>query len=565
LMRLTVGVTGHRDLAPGECERLREEVRKFFASLHSRFPSLPIELLTPLAEGADTLVTGVAVEMEIPYTAILPMGQVDYLADYESELAKEEFGQLLAGAERAVTLPVRPGADLKDPAARSWQYAQLGVFISNHCQILLALWDGKENDSLGGTAQVVRYHLTAVMPGFEDEPPPASLLADNENDLCYHIVTGRSRPDGAPAEGLQAGKDRWITSHFSLSEDEEFPFEYGQMIDRLGEFDQDCARFEEAIEQESWSLMEDLPDAPIPPGAGLVDSLFAAADWLAVRFQKRVNRSLLAMYTLAVVMGLVFIIYSETSGPDWLLAVFLALFFCGVALHLTGNSHQWHRKYLDYRALAEALRVQFYWNVSGVVDAHSPGFAYDTFLHKQDVELGWIRHVMRTASAQRERGLEPAAAWLPWTVAQWIGESGSGAGQLGYYVRKSVHNEILHRRTRRLGAVCLWTGITLALFMLVFGKLLSQNQNVWVMILMGILPLIAGVREAMSTRKGEKELIRQYRFMEKVFDNAHRLLTQSGDLRFQRRVLRALGEAALEEGAEWILMKRERPIEHGGL
>ena len=55
-------------------------------------------------------------------------------------------------------------------------------------------------------------------------------------------------------------------------------------------------------------------------------------------------------------------------------------------------------------ALAEALRVQFYWNVSGVVDPHSPAFAYDTFLHRQDVELGWIRHVMRTASALRDRG-----------------------------------------------------------------------------------------------------------------------------------------------------------------
>jgi hypothetical protein len=439
------------------------------------------------------------------------------------------------------------------------------VFISNHCQILLALWDGKDNDSLGGTAQVVRYHLTAVMPGFEDEAPPASLLGDNENDLCYHIVTSRDRPDGDPAAGLEAGKDRWITSHFSLSEDEVFPLEYGYMLDRLSEFDQDRERFSHSIRSEGWSLLHDPPDAPVPPGADLVDRLFAAADWLAGRYQKHVNRSLSAMYTLAVVMGLVFIVYSETSRHNWLLAAFLGLFLSGVALHLTGNSRQWHRKYLDYRALAEALRVQFYWNVSGVVDANSPGFAYDTFLHKQDVELGWIRHVMRTASAQRERGVEPAAAWLPWSILHWIGDKPSGAGQLGYYSRKSVHNEILHRRTRWLGAVCLWTGIALALMMLLVGNWLNEDQQNLVMILMGTLPLIAGVREAMSTKKAEKELIKQYRFMEKVFGNARQLLSESDDPCFQRRVLRALGEAALGEGAEWILMKRERPIEHGGL
>jgi hypothetical protein len=43
------------------------------------------------------------------------------------------------------------------------------------------------------------------------------------------------------------------------------------------------------------------------------------------------------------------------------------------------------------------------------------------------------------------------------------------------------------------------------------------------------------------------------------------LLDESSELHFQRPVLRALGEAALEEGAEWILMHRERPLEYSGL
>lgn len=564
-MRISVGVTGHRDLAPDEPARLREEVRKFFEGLRERFPGLPVELLTPLAEGADTLVTEVAREMGIPYTAVLPMPQSDYMADFAAKEARDQFQRLLKGAEHVIRLPARPGADLDEQAARNMQYAQLGVFVSNHCQILLALWDGKDSDSLGGTAQVVRYHLTAVMPGVEDELPPASLLADNENDLCYHIVTRRAGPDGDPAEGLVAGKDRWLTSHFSLPEDEDFPREYGRMLDRLAEFDQSRRQHADAIDAQSGGLLADPPRADAPPGAAMVDRLFSAADWLAIRFQKRVNRSLLAMYALAVAMGLVFIVYSERDGPNWLLGAFLALFFAGVALHITGNARQWHRKYLDYRALAEALRVQFYWNVSGVVDPHSPEFAYDTFLHRQDVELGWIRHVMRTASARRERGVAPAPEWLAWTIRQWIGDEQSGAGQLAYYARKSLHNEITHQRTKRLGAACLWAGIALAFFMLILGNRLGENQRDLVMILMGMLPLIAGVREAMSTKKAEKELIKQYRFMEKIFANARRLLNKSGDPRFQRRVLKALGEAALEEGAEWILMKRERPIEHGGL
>lgn len=564
-MRLTVGVTGHRDIAPGEPQRLQVEVRRFFGSLRARFPKLPVELLTPLAEGADMLVTEVAVEMGIPFTAVLPMPEASYAEDFDSPAGRAEFRRMLGLAERAITLPVRPGADLRDPEARNWQYAQLGVFVSNHCQILLALWDGKHANGPGGTAEVVRYHLTAVMPGFEDQLPPASLLSDNENDLAFHLVTRRDQADAEPAVGLEVGRDRWLTSHFSLSEDEDFPAQYGQMLDRLTEFDQDCRQFSAEIGAEGDSLLKSIPPGEIPSGAEVVDRIFSAADWLAIRFQKRVNLGLLAIYTIAVAMGLVFIVYSETDGPNWLLASFLALFFAGFALHQVGNSRQWHRKYLDYRALAEALRVQFYWNVSGVVDPDSPAFAYDTFLHRQDVELGWIRHVMRSASTQRQRGIPPEPSWLPWTVAQWIGDETSGAGQLGYYTRTSKRNEFRHQRTTRLGRVCLWAGIGLAFVMLVIGERLEDNWRNLVMILMGLLPLIAGVREAMSNKKAEKELIRQYRFMERIFGNARRLLSSARDASFQRRVLKALGEAALEEGAEWILMQRERPIEHGGL
>jgi len=85
------------------------------------------------------------------------------------------------------------------------------------------------------------------------------------------------------------------------------------------------------------------------------------------------------------------------------------------------------------------------------------------------------------------------------------------------------------------------------------------------LVLTGVLPLIAGVRDTYSHKRAERELIKQYQFMTKVFGNAGRLLEHASDIHFQRRVLKAVGAAALEEHAEWILMHRERPLEHGGL
>jgi hypothetical protein len=94
---------------------------------------------------------------------------------------------------------------------------------------------------------------------------------------------------------------------------------------------------------------------------------------------------------------------------------------------------------------------------------------------------------------------------------------------------------------------------------------ITETQRNLLLVLMGVLPLIAGVRDAYSHKKAERELIKQYRFMGRVFANARRLLDASKDLRFKRRVLKAVGNAALEEHAEWLLMHRERPLEHGGL
>ena len=67
----------------------------------------------------------------------------------------------------------------------------MGMFISSHCQLLLALWDGHASDATGGTAQVVAFHIHNVMPGLSVEQVAPNLLADDESDLVYHLPCSR--------------------------------------------------------------------------------------------------------------------------------------------------------------------------------------------------------------------------------------------------------------------------------------------------------------------------------------------------------------------------------------
>jgi hypothetical protein len=406
------------------------------------------------------------------------------------------------------------------------------------------------------------------MPGFEADSSPSGLLADDENDLVCHVVCSRDRPDGSPAPGLVAGDTAWFSSRNDGARTPMLPDDYRVLLERLQKFARDWRDKQEVVGRNSSGLLGRAPDLELPGGVGLTNEQFRAADALAVHYQRRVHASLRAIHSLAVLMGVVLLVYSEFDGPNYMVLAFLALFFAGVALHVTGEAREWHRKYLDYRALAEGLRVQLYWNLSGVVDAGSAEFAYDSFLQQQDVDLGWIRHVMRQGSLSRRRGRAPPEGWVGWVIDEWVGAAepaGSGQGQLAYYARKEAQNGARYRRTSLLGRVCLWSGIGIAVLLFLTDAAGASEWRRSMLVLMGVLPLIAGVWDAYSHKRAEKELIKQYAFMSRVFRKARQLLDSTSDVAFRRRVLKALGQAALDEGAEWLLMHRERPLEHGTL
>ncbi len=564
-MHLTVGVTGHRDLLADEVPALKIKVRDFFLQLKDDFPDLDLQLITPLAEGCDRLVADVARDLGIDLIVPMPMPQAEYEQDFSSPAAVETFRESLKGARiiHLRTLRKSSGSSLSREE-RASQYAQTGIFVSNHSQVLLALWDGKPSSELGGTASVVKYHLTAIMPGFSMAEDSPNLLANNENDLAYHIVCSRDRPDGQPRDGLSPLQTTWITSHFGFEKSQRMPLDYQIMLQRLEEYGRDREKYAKQIMEEGADLLEGAPDCELPVGTDAISNQHRIADWLAIHFQKRISMGLIAMHGLAVLVGLIFLVYSEFDGFDFLINILLLAFLAGFLLYKIGERRQWHRKHLDYRALAEGLRVQFYWALAGVIDVQSAEFAYDNFLQKQDVDLGWIRHVMRNVSLARSRNQVPPEAWVDWVIEQWVGDEAGQRGQLSYYRRKEQEKAYRFRRTTLLGRLALWAGLLIAVVLAIAGTDMSEDHHTYLLVLMGIFPLFAGVRDAYSHKKAEKELIKQYRFMRGILVNARRLLDGSDNLGFRRSILRALGNAALEESAEWILMHRERPLEHSG-
>jgi hypothetical protein len=568
LVPLVVGVTGHRDLVPGEIPRLRERAREFLTGLQRDHPDLPVVVMSPLAEGADRMVAEEARALGLPLIVPLPLPRDLYEQDFASPESLAQFRALCTGAE-VVELPLLPGDTTESVSdygpRRDAHYARLGIYLCAHCHVLLAIWDGKASDKLGGTAQVVHFHHWDEMPGFvgRSESSP-QILAEDESDLVYHLVCARDRQDGGPAKGLESLEGFWFTTYAERPRSHELPEAYRRVFQRTAEFNRDVLRHREKIRAGAWPLLAGEAPPAVTAVAAPVDAMFRAADWLAIHYQTRVTWALRAIYTIAALMGLAFIAYSDLPGFEYAVYLFLAFFLAGIGTYRLAERGAWHRKYLDYRALAEGLRVQFYWVAAGVTAGRTTKFAHDNFLQKQDVELGWIRNVMRYTGRLGDIAV-PTQSGVDYTVREWVGTPHPGGGQLAYYQRKAAERTGLQRRTQLISMFCLWAGISVAVLLAIAGRGLPHGWKDLLIVLMGILPLVAAVREAYAQKRAEKELIKQYLFMARIFGRARRRLATTGSDTLRRQILKALGDAALEEHAQWLLMHRERPLEHGKL
>ncbi len=565
---LVIGVTGHRDLKEEELPEIRARIRELFVDLQERFPTRKLRLLSPLAEGADRLVANIAVELGLELAVVMPMPRKVYYSDFSGAESIAEFDTLYARATDVYELPiVRNGTieSISQPGrARDLQYAQSGVFLSAHCHLLLALWDGKTSGQLGGTAQVVRFHHHDIMPGYTTRTVATQqMLIDDESDLIYHIVCSREGPEGAPAEGLKPLECWWFTNDHHQPRQRDLPSQHELIFARSSEFSQDAIQFKDRIQSESYPLMDEEDEDGLPKGLSVINHVFRISDWLAIHYQKLTLRVLRVTHLLAFMMGFMFILFSDLRTQNIYMFAFLLFFLLAAGAQMLAKRKGWQRKYLDYRTLAEGLRVQFYLSAAGITNDNESKYTHDNFLQTQDPELGWIRNVMRVAGTRCDANQQSSHDGLEFTLREWIGDSESG--QLGYYRRKAADWIKRNRNTERLSTLSLVTSVVVILLILLSGATVGEALVDPLFVLMGSMLLAYGVRQGYAQSTAEKELIKQYEFMLRVFHNAKLRLDGAEDDLERRQILLALGGSCLDEHAEWILMHRDRSIDQGDI
>jgi hypothetical protein len=177
-----IGVTGHRfdTDASGNAKddaSLKQRVTDALLKIRKANPDCQFTILSPLAEGADRLVARLAMEvLQAKLQVPLPLPYDLYVTDFSNRRSVEEFKGLIGQAECYYELPMKfgnirelaSGQGTTNNAARNQQYALAGAYILQRVDYLIAIYDGKPENGVGGTGQIVRwYNEGRVDPAYQ--------------------------------------------------------------------------------------------------------------------------------------------------------------------------------------------------------------------------------------------------------------------------------------------------------------------------------------------------------------------------------------------------------------
>jgi hypothetical protein len=636
---LVIGVTGHRDLRDEDVPRLEAEIARIIAGLRRDYLNgdgeTPIIVLSALAEGADRLVARVALAQGARLIAPLPLPREEYRRDFEPGLKPgnaAEFDELLRHAIAAPVIPFTHGSSLEavrtDSNKRSEQYRAVGLFIIQYCNILIAIWDGDEsNMAVGGTAEVVKFTREGIP--LEVSRSARASLDGSEIGPVVHVVAPRRQGGSPPGNVAVQRWGRAVISHYrggtlarawdagrsflgrpfgveradiraQLSDEQRRELDawetFAVLIDLTRKFNREAASLVStgggpARVAQSFEYLFDDPDLHAsgqadPKQIALKHAprwsrLYSIADTLAHDCQTRFKLDWRALFLLAFVAFICFAMFPQLGARgNILLGAYCLLYLAIFLIFILARRSRHQERFLDYRALAEALRVAVYWRLVGIglrpsdvkadalgegsdVDANTVGVVANAYPIKQPSELAWVKICLRTLELlDRAEGVADERVLDP--VCHGIARRCWVFGQSMFFRRRGFHHNRVSEALETWSIILLT--ITGPLFLFAasgrFGKI--DIFGIDLLELVGLLPGSAAALMGYSERLALKAQARQYDRMRVLFERAYELLPERIDATtasLVRAVYRELGIEAMRENAEWVAIYRQRPIQ----
>jgi len=437
-----VGVTGHRTFADDQL--LRRKVRKVLEMLDGILAHTPHDyvVVSPLAEGADRLVAkeilnwrGAGTVGKSSLEAVLPLPESRYIDDFKTVESRDEFERLLSAATSKHVL--------SDAASRSAAYEQVGRYVVDNCDLLVAVWNGRTSEGPGGTAEIVGYACRAGRSIFWIDSETGAI---SDTKKTRKRIRSLREPERGETADASEGGDHALGSLRNLDA-------YNGELSA-------GSRTASDVEAEfgipgptgkSYDLAQDI----LQPLRGNLLPQYARADSLAARYQARHVNAGIAVYALAA--GAVATVTAQVlflprhTWLLWLEVLEMAAILAVLAFSWHG---QWHRKWIDYRFLAERLRAAVFLWAAGIECEPPKPAPHLGLSHRPDDWMvrafAWIWSARPATSPCPALPFETLKTFL---ASAWIG------GQISFYRRKSSRQRARHGRLALAGAIVF--GLTL--------------------------------------------------------------------------------------------------------
>lgn len=399
-----IGVTGHRKdvLAPSSLLNVHERLKAVlatiaadasdaFAANRQFYSSEEPRLLfvSPLADGSDQMAAEVALELGFELHAVLPFDRDRYRATMADDQSRARFDALLLRATCTLELPGTGDQDLD-------AYVMAGRATIAHSDLLIAVWDGLAPRGRGGTGEVVQL-------AHERGTPIVHILpnANGETSIRWtafepNVITGVDDPSnirpfdeatiGAVVSALLApppdAQEREFLCAF-LGERMRLirpRIEYPLLLAAAGisrfrrhHWRADLSSQMTRAEWQSYSEACERAQAATAP-LGMLEQSYDWADSLATHFAQSFRSGHVFNFVLGALA--VFLGTANLILPSWSIFLETGLFLAVLAIIANtwaGNRGQWHRRWLDYRQLAERLRPMRSLKVLAVAAPDPPG------------------------------------------------------------------------------------------------------------------------------------------------------------------------------------------------
>jgi len=356
----------------------------FFAPQPPRFL-----FVSPLADGADQIGAELAIELGFELHAVLPFSRERTREDMPDEASRVHFDTLLAQATCVLELP-------GDESHKLEAYVMAGRSTVAHCDVLIAIWDGLPPRGRGGTGEVVRFAFERATPVIHVPVGNGAELALRWSAFEPSVVTAHEDP----ANLRQLDTEQLLSTLTGLlapppdAQEQQFirmfqrecrrqlrtRIEYPLLLAATGvsrlradHWRPSIATTRTKIEWDEFDAACQRAECVTAPIATL-EQWYEWADSLASHYAQSYRSGHVFNFVLgatAVLLALTTLVLPEAKKL-LAFAEFLAILAI-LANTWAGTKQQWHRRWLDYRQLAERLRPMRSLKIIGVAAPDPPG------------------------------------------------------------------------------------------------------------------------------------------------------------------------------------------------